>query len=65
MAFDRKQYELDYAKEHYRRTTVKIPRRLTDVVEKIESVENINAYILGLIQDDLKREKRRKKKEVE
>ncbi len=47
----------EYKSRTYRRITLLIRKDDTDVLEKLDSVEPINAYIVDLIRKDIKASK--------
>lgn len=49
-----KAYIADYNKENYRRISLKLHRTLEpDLIEYLESKENLNGYIKDLIRQDM------------
>ena len=46
-----------FKKETYERLTIRIRKDDTEILEKLESVENKNKYILDLIRKDIKASK--------
>ena len=57
---NRKEYDRinnDYKKETYERLTIRIRKDDTEILEKLESVESKNKYILDLIREDIKASK--------
>ena len=55
--FDQCKYIADYARKHYKRVELKIRLDETDVINKLDSVESKNAYILNLIKKDIQEKK--------
>lgn len=51
--FDQKKYVDSYIKEHYKDITLRVKKDDSEVVEKLSSVPNVNAYILSLIKKDI------------
>lgn len=57
---DRKEYDRinnEYKKRTYERLTIRIRKDDTEVLEKLESVESKNNYIVELIRADIKASK--------
>lgn len=51
-----KEHQVRYQKEHVRRTVINlIDRTDSDIIQKLDSVENKQGYIKQLIRDDIKR----------
>lgn len=47
-----------YKKENYRNLMLRVSKKYeADVIEKLESVDNIRQYIIRLIREDIAREK--------
>ena len=49
------QYIREYNKQNYKRITLMVPKSNEDVIEKLSSVPSMSAYILELIEKDLKK----------
>lgn len=47
-----------YKKENYRNLMLRVSKKYeADVIEKLESVDNIRQYVIRLIREDIAREK--------
>lgn len=51
--FDQKKYVNSYIKENYRDIKIRVRKDDGEVMEKLSSTKNVNAYILGLIRKDI------------
>ena len=50
------EHQVRYQKEHVRRTVINLVDRTdSDIIQKLDSVENKQGYIKQLIRDDIKR----------
>lgn len=48
-----------YKKENYRNLMLRVSKKYeADVIEKLESVDNIRQYVIRLIREDIEREKK-------
>ena len=56
MAFDYVKYQTDYVKKTYRQFMLKINRGTeSDIMDWLESQENVQAYLKELVRKDMKR----------
>ncbi len=55
--FNKQKYVNDYIKEKYKSIKIRVRNDDKKVIAKLESVPNINKYILDLIREDIKKER--------
>lgn len=54
----KKTYDNKYRQENYRNLPLRVSKKYeADVIEKLESVDNIRQYVIRLIREDIAREK--------
>lgn len=58
--FDQIKYGNEYKKKHYKRYRMDVKFENKEVIEKMDSVEGKNAYLIRLVEEDIKREKEKK-----
>ncbi len=47
------EYKNIHAKANYKHIHLKIPKHMTEVIEKLENTKNVNGYIIDLIKKDI------------
>lgn len=52
-----REYDKEFQKETYQRFTVRVRKDETDVLEKLNNVENKAQYIINLIRADIEKSK--------
>lgn len=53
--FNQAKYIQEFEKERYYKTSLRIPKTETKVLDKLNEVESKNGYILDLIKKDIKK----------
>lgn len=56
--FDKKKYDVEFHKKNYRFFAFKIRRTETEIISWIEQQENMSAYIMQLIREDMERNRK-------